>query len=89
MLGGENDSDEPTRDPFDVLLSDIGLPDGSGWDLMRQMRVRYPRLRGIAFSGYGMDADVRSSQAAGFELHLIKPTGVQEIEEAIQLVMTR
>ena len=58
---------------FDCLLSDIGLPDGSGLDLMSAARATQPRIRGIALSGFGMEQDLRNSTAAGFECHLTKP----------------
>lgn len=57
---------------FDVLVSDIGLPDGSGLDIMRMMRDR-TGLTGIAVSGFGHDDDVRRSKEAGFAVHLVKP----------------
>ena len=53
------------REQFDVLISDLGLPDGSGHELMRQLKSRQD-LRGIALSGYGMEEDVRQSREAGF-----------------------
>jgi PAS domain S-box-containing protein len=71
---------------FDVVISDIGLPDGSGLDLMRQLRGR-SSLKGIALSGYGRDEDVRSSLDAGFHEHLIKPLDIDRLLEAIRRVM--
>lgn len=59
-------------DPLDLIVSDLGLPDGSGLDLMRELVECYG-LRGIALSGYGMEEDVRRSLEAGFLLHLTKP----------------
>jgi len=50
---------------FDVLISDIGLPDGSGLDLMRQLLARGP-VQGIALSGFGMDEDLARSRDSGF-----------------------
>ena len=54
---------------FDLLISDIGLPDGTGLDLMRQVRARTP-LRGIVLSGFGTEDDVRRSREAGFDANL-------------------
>lgn len=71
---------------FQLLISDIGLPDGSGYDLMRAM-ARHPRLRGIAVSGYGMKEDIARSREAGFAAHLTKPIRVSELEQAIREVM--
>jgi two-component system CheB/CheR fusion protein len=68
---------------FDLLVSDLGLPDGSGHDLMRELGRRYS-LKGIALSGYGMEEDVRKSLEAGFEKHLTKPVSLQILRTAIQ-----
>ena len=57
---------------FNLLVSDIGLPDGSGLDIMRHCRDHLG-LKGIAFSGYATDHDVRASKEAGFAHHLAKP----------------
>jgi signal transduction histidine kinase/CheY-like chemotaxis protein len=73
---------------FDLLISDLGLPDGSGHELMRELSDRYG-LRGIALSGYGMQEDLRKSREAGFELHLTKPVSPQALETAIQQVAGR
>ncbi|HEY2342609.1 MAG TPA: ATP-binding protein, partial [Chthoniobacteraceae bacterium] len=54
---------------FDLLVSDIGLPDGTGYDLMQSLQPRFG-LPGIAFSGFGMESDVKKSLEAGFSAHL-------------------
>jgi len=69
--------------PLDLVVSDLGLPDGSGQDLMRELGQRYG-LRGIALSGYGMEEDVRRSHEAGFLRHLTKPVDLQMLKAAIQ-----
>ena len=56
----------------DLVISDLGLPDASRHDLMRQLRSRHG-LQGIALSGYGTDADLKESDEAGFSAHLVKP----------------
>ena len=66
---------EMRRAPLDVVISDLGLPDGSGLDLMRQLSAKYG-LRGIALSGFGMESDLAQSKAAGFTHHLIKPIDI-------------
>ncbi len=68
---------------FDLLISDIGLPDRSGFDLMRELR-NSKGLRGIALSGFGMEHDVSKARAAGFSEHLTKPINFERLEEAIQ-----
>ncbi len=70
------------KESFDLLISDIGLPDGSGYDLMTEFRDRYGVV-GIALTGYGMDDDVDRSQAAGFSGHLTKPVSVQGLDCAL------
>ena len=68
---------------FDVVISDLGLPDGSGLDLMRQLQQNYP-IKGIALSGYAMAEDVQKSHDAGFSEHLTKPVDLNRLHEAIQ-----
>ena len=67
---------------IDLLISDVGLPDGNGYELMRDLRARQ-RLKGIALTGYGMDYDVVRSEAAGFVVHLTKPITVQALDRAL------
>jgi PAS domain S-box-containing protein len=74
---------------FDVLVSDIGLPDGTGYELMHQIAQRGRSVRAIAMSGFGMDEDVRKSHEAGFSDHLVKPISIARLEEAIERVMRR
>jgi signal transduction histidine kinase len=69
----------------DVLVSDIGLPDGSGLDLIRQLLTRHP-VRGIAVSGFGMEEDVDRSRAAGFIEHLVKPVDLKRLEQTLRRV---
>ncbi len=63
-------------EPFDLLISDIGLPDGSGLDVIRQLSLKRA-IKGIALSGYGMEEDVQKSREAGFAAHLTKPVDVE------------
>jgi PAS domain S-box-containing protein len=67
---------------LDFVISDIGLPDGDGNDLMKDLHGRYG-LNGIALTGYGMEEDVKRSLAAGFVTHLTKPVSVQSLEKAL------
>jgi len=71
------------QEEFDLLVSDIGLPDGSGEDLIRQLREKGHNLPGIALSGYGMQEDIERSRAAGFLVHVIKPVSPQQLRTAI------
>ena len=67
---------------FDLVVSDIGLPDGNGYALMSELREKFS-LKGIALSGYGMEQDVKRGQNAGFIAHLIKPVRVESLEKAL------
>jgi signal transduction histidine kinase/ActR/RegA family two-component response regulator len=68
---------------FDLLISDLGLPDGSGLDVMRLLRPRYAG-RAIALTGYGMESDVAASRDAGFAAHLTKPVDLAVLQETIR-----
>ena len=58
----------------DVLISDIGLPDGDGWELMRTLTKQgHAPTYSIAMSGFGMNADHLRSREAGYRKHLLKP----------------
>ncbi len=70
---------------FDLLVSDLGLPDGSGLDVMRHIKER-SGIPGIALSGYGADEDIRQSRDAGFADHLVKPVNIAALRTAIQKV---
>jgi CheY-like chemotaxis protein len=70
------------REDFDLLISDIGLPDGDGYELMMELQGRQP-LVGIALTGYGMEQDVARSQHAGFVTHLTKPVSVHALDNAL------
>ena len=68
--------------PYDVLISDIGLPDGDGWELLRTVRLPQP-IYAIAMSGFGMSADHARSKAAGFRHHLLKPFVPDDLDAAL------
>ena len=69
--------------PFDVLVSDVSLPDGSGWNLLRDLKASRPELPAIAISGHGMPHHIQQSEAAGFCAHLTKPVDFGRLKEAI------
>jgi PAS domain S-box-containing protein len=71
---------------FDLIISDLGLPDASGLDLIREIRQRDPKIPAIAVSGYGMDDDIHQSRQAGFNHHLTKPTNIQLLAALIQQI---
>jgi PAS domain S-box-containing protein len=67
---------------FDLVISDLGLPDGSGLELMRGLRP----LPGIALTGYGLEADVKKAREAGFLAHLTKPIDARRLEAILDEV---
>ena len=71
------------EEPFDVLVSDIGLPDGSGLDIIRQIK-RHHAIKGIAVSGFGQPEDLNRSREAGFLDHLIKPLNFNRLERVLE-----
>ncbi|MHA3772001.1 response regulator [Verrucomicrobiota bacterium sgz303538] len=72
---------------FDLLVCDIGLPDGTGIDLITRLH-RTGSVRGIALSGFGMDHDVKRSRDAGFLAHLTKPVDFQRLLGVIDEILT-
>jgi signal transduction histidine kinase/CheY-like chemotaxis protein len=71
---------------FDLLISDIALPDGTGTELMTYLHA-IARIPGIAISGFGMNGDIEKSIDAGFAEHLVKPVKMENLEAAIDRVM--
>ena len=67
---------------LDLVLSDLGLPDGSGLDMMREFSTTYG-LRGIALTGFGMESDRAESAGAGFSRHLTKPFKIETLRRTI------
>jgi CheY-like chemotaxis protein/two-component sensor histidine kinase len=68
---------------FDVLISDIGLPDGTGFELMSELHLQNKDLQGIALTGYGTEQDISKGRAAGFGVHLTKPIRAQSLDNAL------
>jgi PAS domain S-box-containing protein len=71
---------------FDFVVSDIGLPDGSGCDLMRELRDAQG-LKGIALTGYGMEQDIAHSRESGFVAHLTKPVRMESLDNALAAIL--
>jgi CheY-like chemotaxis protein len=74
-----------TSNRYDLILCDLSLPDGSGHDLIRRLRLEQ-NVPAIALSGYGMEDDIRQSHEAGFNDHLTKPVSLPQLRQAIQRV---
>jgi PAS domain S-box-containing protein len=70
---------------FDAVISDLGLPDGSGLELMREIQRLRP-VPAIALSGYGMEDDLRLSKEAGFFAHLVKPVNLGQLRQLIDQI---
>jgi len=70
-------------DGFDLVLSDIGLPDGTGVDLIREIRKQH-RWPAVALTGYGMEDDIIRCREAGFDGHITKPVSVQNLEAILR-----
>ena len=85
VLAAENMTDAlriANDEEFDILLSDIGLPDGSGLELIKRIREKRS-VPALALSGFGMDEDLRRSLDAGFADHLTKPVSLDRLQSAI------
>jgi DNA-binding response OmpR family regulator len=74
---------DAARQRFDVLVSDLALPDGSGLDLIAELR-KETAVPAIALSGFGSERDKRTSVAAGFSAHLTKPVTIARLSETIR-----
>lgn len=74
------------KEEFNLLISDIGLPDGNGCELMEEPGKRL-HLKGIALTGYGMEQDIMRSQEAGFVAHLTKPVHIESLDNALMVAM--
>ena len=70
---------------FDVVLSDIGLPDGSGYDVISEAKRQQP-IKAVALTGFGTDEDVRRGKEAGFDFHLVKPIDFHELRTVLNQV---
>ena len=70
--------------PFDLVVSDLGLPDMTGYDLIK--RIKRDGVKAIAMSGFGMEDDIKRSQQAGFDEHIVKPLSLAQLERAIRRV---
>lgn len=72
---------------FDVLVTDLGLPDGDGCILLRELRKRQPELAGIVVSGHGLESDIERTRSAGFAEHLTKPVSVDALKRAFERLL--
>jgi CheY-like chemotaxis protein len=70
------------KSEFDVLLCDLNLPDGTGWELMQQLCKRRP-VAGVAYSAFDEPEHIQRSKAAGFAEHVVKGTTPEALVAAI------
>ncbi len=75
--------EKAARNQFDMFISDIGLPDGSGYDLIQTL-LRHQPIPSISLSGFGMESDFQKSRAAGFSEHLVKPLDFKLLRKTIE-----
>jgi DNA-binding response OmpR family regulator len=74
------------RETYHLVISDVGLPDGSGLDLIRQLLAKYP-VKAIALSGYDVEEEIRNGNHDGTVEHLVKPVDMQQLEAAIKRLL--
>ena len=70
---------------LDVVLSDIGLPDGNGYQVIAQAKRKQP-VKGVALTGFDKEEDIRRSKEAGFDFHLTKPVDFHELRTILAQV---
>ena len=70
---------------FDVVLSDIRLPDGTGYEVISNAKLKQ-RVKGIALTAFGADEDIRRSNEVGFDFYLTKPVGFCELRSVLSQV---
>ena len=83
IAGDVSSAVELARQEPDVMVCDIGLPDGSGFDVMRRISSERP-LQAIALTGYGTPRDIELAAQAGFAMHMTKPIAADRLLEAIE-----
>lgn len=77
---------EAGKTPFDVLVSDIELPDGKGYELLPRLRSG-ARLPAIALTGLNREADIQRCLEAGFDEHLVKPVSIDQLVQVIRRIL--
>ena len=69
----------------EIVLVDIGLPGASGYEVARRIRAALgDRVKLVALTGYGQPGDRQQALAAGFDVHLVKPVGVEDLEPLLR-----
>ena len=70
-------------EPFDAIVSDIALPDGTGYALVREAKRRCKHVLAIALSGYSFSGDIKIGKMSGFDYHLIKPVDCHQLRSIL------
>src|SRR4051812_42171479 len=81
--------DQLDSEPVDVILSDIGLPDGTGYALINEARRRGKNVLAIALSGFGFPTETQLSKESGFDHHLTKPFDCQQLRSLLEEKIAR
>ena len=90
VAGGLGEANRLFRErPADILVTDVGLPDGSGLDLLGALRQLRPDLGAIVLSGYGMEEDIARSHSLGFAEHFVKPLNLNRVIAALDSLGAR
>ena len=85
-VNAESALDAVAQENFDVVISDLGLTDMNGYDLMRKVRQQCSSA-GIAISGHGLPEDIQKSHDAGFAEHLVKPVDLTQVLKSVARVV--
>jgi DNA-binding response OmpR family regulator len=76
-------------EPIDAIVSDIGLPDGTGYALISEARRQGKNMLAIALSGFGFPIEVKVAKQTGFDHHLSKPFDCQELRSLLEQQIVR
>jgi CheY-like chemotaxis protein len=82
--GAQNAMNMIDSKEFDVVLCDIALPDGSGYDLIAEAKRKRP-VKAVALSGFAATEDIERGREAGFDFHLAKPVDFHELRAVLQI----
>jgi CheY-like chemotaxis protein len=67
---------------FDVVLCDIALPDGTGYDVIAEAKRKQP-VKAVALTGFSATEDIERGKQAGFDFHLTKPVDFHELRAVL------
>jgi CheY-like chemotaxis protein len=80
--GAQNALDMINSKEFDVVLCDIALPDGNGYDVVAQAKRKRP-VKAVALTGFSASEDIERGKKAGFDFHLAKPVDFHELRAVL------